>query len=71
MSGITASQRFPSVRNNTLRKLCTNLVLFPRLHFPVVGIAPITSTATQAYQHYSAPELVAHAFDAKNLVCIV
>ncbi|KAH1802314.1 hypothetical protein KXV69_004141 [Aspergillus fumigatus] len=43
MSGITASFRFPGQLNSDLRKLAVNMVPFPRLHFFMVGFAPLTS----------------------------
>lgn len=42
MSNATASMRFPGVQNNSdIRKLCTNLIPFPRMHFIVQGQAPL------------------------------
>ena len=43
MSGVTCSLRFPGQLNSDLRKLVVNLVPFPRLHFFMVGFAPLTS----------------------------
>ena len=43
MSGITCSLRFPGQLNSDLRKLATNLVPFPRLHFLMTGHAPLMS----------------------------
>ena len=42
MSGITCSLRFPGQLNSDLRKLAVNLIPFPRLHFFLVGFAPLT-----------------------------
>merc|ERR1712217_1012708 len=41
MSGITCCLRFPGQLNADLRKLAVNLVPFPRLHFFMVGFAPL------------------------------
>jgi len=43
MSGITSSLRFPGQLNSDLRKLAVNLIPFPRLHFLLIGFAPLTS----------------------------
>lgn len=43
MSGVTASLRFPGPLNTDLRKLAVNLIPFPRLHFFMIGFAPLTS----------------------------
>ena len=42
MSGITTSLRFPGQLNADLRKLAANMIPFPRLHFFMVGFAPLT-----------------------------
>ena len=43
MSGITASLRFSGKLNGDLRKMGVNLVPFPRLHFMISSMAPISS----------------------------
>merc|ERR1712176_1738362 len=43
MSGVTCCLRFPGQLNSDLRKLAVNLIPFPRLHFFMVGFAPLTS----------------------------
>ena len=43
MSGTTASIRFPGQLNCNLRKMCINLVAFPRLHFLMTSFSPLTS----------------------------
>ena len=47
MSGVTCSLRFPGQLNSDLRKVATNLVPFPRLHFFMTGFAPLTSRGCQ------------------------
>ncbi|MFS8028662.1 putative tubulin [Helianthus anomalus] len=41
MPDVTYCLRFPGQLNSDLRKLAVNLVPFPRLHFFMVGFAPI------------------------------
>jgi len=67
--GTTCSLRFPGQLNCDLRKLAVNMVPFPRLHFFLVGYAPITSKNSEAYRVLSVQELTAQAFDAKNMMC--
>ena len=43
--------------NADLRKLAVNLIPFPRLHFFMVGFAPLTSRGSQQYRALSVPEL--------------
>jgi len=69
MAGTTCSLRFPGQLNCDLRKLAVNMVPFPRLHFFLVGFAPLTSATSEQYRALSVPELTTQAFDAKNMMC--
>jgi tubulin beta len=69
MSGVTCSLRFPGQLNSDLRKLAVNIVPFPRLHFFMVGFAPLTSRGSQQYRALTVPELTQQMFDAKNMMC--
>merc|ERR1711865_689886 len=69
MSGVTTCLRFPGQLNSDLRKLAVNLIPFPRLHFFMVGFAPLTSRGSQQYRALTVPELTQQAFDAKNMMC--
>ncbi|GAA5892007.1 hypothetical protein JCM8208_002967 [Rhodotorula glutinis] len=68
MSGVTTSLRFPGQLNSDLRKLCTNMVPFPRLHFFMVGYAPLTAPGSKNFRAVSVPELTQQMFDAKNMM---
>merc|ERR1712093_704253 len=57
LSAITCSLRFPGQLNCDLRKLGTNMVPFPRLHFFMNGFAPLTSRGSQQYRALTVPEL--------------
>uniref|UniRef100_A0A1B6GRA5 Tubulin beta chain n=1 Tax=Cuerna arida TaxID=1464854 RepID=A0A1B6GRA5_9HEMI len=69
MSGITTCFRFPGQLNADLRKICVNMVPFPRLHFFMPGFAPLVSRGGQAYRALTVPELTKQLFDAKNMMC--
>merc|ERR1719460_68577 len=69
MAGTTCSLRFPGQLNADLRKLAVNMVPFPRLHFFMVGFAPLTSRGSQQYRALTVPELTQQQFDAKNMMC--
>merc|ERR1712036_97528 len=69
MSGVTTCIRFPGQLNSDLRKLAVNLIPFPRLHFFMIGFAPLTSRGSQQYRALTVPELTQQAFDAKNMMC--
>merc|ERR1712086_966360 len=66
ISGVTTCLRFPGQLNCDLRKIAVNLVPFPRLHFFMVGFAPLTSRGSQQYRALTVPELTQQAFDAQN-----
>jgi len=69
MSGITCCLRFPGQLNADLRKLAVNLIPFPRLHFFMVGFAPLTPRGSQQYHALTVPELSQQMWDAKNMMC--
>eukprot|EP00630_Chrysocystis_fragilis_P002066 CAMPEP_0197395638 /NCGR_PEP_ID=MMETSP1165-20131217/7186_1 /TAXON_ID=284809 /ORGANISM="Chrysocystis fragilis, Strain CCMP3189" /LENGTH=445 /DNA_ID=CAMNT_0042921405 /DNA_START=57 /DNA_END=1394 /DNA_ORIENTATION=- len=69
LCGTTCSLRFPGQLNCDLRKLAVNMVPFPRLHFFMVGFAPLTSRGSQQYRALTVPELTHQQFDAKNMMC--
>jgi len=68
MSGVTTSLRFPGQLNADLRKLATNLVPFPRLHFFLVGYAPLSAPGAKAFRAATVPELTAQMFEAGNMM---
>ncbi|ELR24200.1 tubulin beta chain, putative [Acanthamoeba castellanii str. Neff] len=68
MSGVTASLRFPGQLNSDLRKLAVNLIPFPRLHFFMVGYAPLTAPNSTAYRNFNVAEITQQIFDAKNIM---
>ena len=67
--GTTCSLRFPGQLNCDLRKLAVNMVPFPRLHFFMIGFAPLTSRGSQQYRALTVPELTQQCFDSKNMMC--
>jgi len=68
MSGVTTCLRFPGQLNSDLRKLAVNLVPFPRLHFFMPGVAPLTSSGSAQYRAVSVHELASQMFDFKNMM---
>jgi len=69
MSGVTCGLRFPGQLNGDLRKLAVNLIPFPRLHFFMIGFAPLTARSSQSYRALTVAELTTQMFDAKNMMC--
>jgi len=68
MSGVTCSLRFPGQLNSDLRKLAVNLIPFPRLHFFLVGFAPLMPSASKGYRAITVPELTQQMFDPRNMM---
>lgn len=68
MSGVTTCLRFPGQLNSDLRKLAVNMVPFPRLHFFMVGFAPLTARGSQQYRAVTVPELTQQMFESKNMM---
>jgi len=71
MSGVTTCLRFPGQLNSDLRKLAVNMVPFPRLHFFMVGFAPLIPKGTQQFRHVNVSELTQQMFDSKNMMAAV
>ncbi|KAJ2376966.1 hypothetical protein IW150_001661 [Coemansia sp. RSA 2607] len=68
MSGVTTSLRFPGQLNADLRKLAVNMVPFPRLHFLMSGLAPLTSAAAANYRQVSVPDMCQQLYGAQNML---
>merc|ERR1712118_164594 len=66
LSGVTCCLRFPGQLNCDLRKIAVNLIPFPRLHFFMVGFAPLTSRGSQQYRALTVPELTQQRIDVQN-----
>ncbi|KAL8657686.1 MAG: hypothetical protein Q9226_001662 [Calogaya cf. arnoldii] len=68
MSGVTTCLRFPGQLNSDLRKLAVNMVPFPRLHFFMIGFAPLTSRGAHNFRAVTVPELTQQMYDPKNMM---
>ncbi|KAJ1796242.1 Tubulin beta-3 chain [Coemansia sp. RSA 2399] len=68
MSGVTTSLRFPGQLNADLRKLAVNMVPFPRLHFLMSGIAPLTGVQARSYRNVTVPDLCQQMYDTQNMM---
>ena len=66
VSSITASLRFDGALNVDLTEFQTNLVPYPRIHYPLVTYAPVIS-AEKAYQEtLSIGEITSACFEPAN-----
>jgi tubulin beta len=51
--------------------MAVNLVPFPRLHFFLSGVAPLTDDKSARYSQWSVPQLYQQLWDGKNLMSAV
>ncbi|KAK9504299.1 hypothetical protein O3M35_010664 [Rhynocoris fuscipes] len=69
LAGVTTCFRFPGQLNTDLRKLQTNMVPFPRMHFFVPGFVPLIPRASAAYSSVTVAQLVTQMFDPQIFMC--
>ena len=66
VSSITASLRFPGSQNVDITEFQTNLVPFPRIHFPLVSYAPIIHAEKAHHENMTVGEITTAAFESVN-----
>ncbi|KAJ5068421.1 tubulin alpha chain [Anaeramoeba ignava] len=68
LSSITASLRFEGDLNVDLNEFQTNLVPYPRIHFPLVSYSPIINSKRAAHEAMTVNELTSSVFDPGSVM---
>ncbi len=66
VSSITASLRFDGSLNVDLNEFQTNLVPYPRIHFPLVTYAPVVSQEKAYHEAFTVAEITSACFEPNN-----
>ncbi|CAB3401295.1 unnamed protein product [Caenorhabditis bovis] len=66
VSSITASLRFHGALNVDLNEFQTNLVPYPRIHFPLVAYNPLISNKHTSYESFSVKEITEKCFEPSS-----
>merc|ERR550519_1355800 len=66
ISSITASLRFDGAINVDLNEFQTNLVPYPRIHFPMATYSPVISADKAYHEKISVAEITKSCFDPKS-----
>ena len=66
VSSITASLRFDGALNVDLNEFQTNLVPYPRIHFPLATYAPVISAEKAYHEQLTVAEITAACFEPTN-----
>ncbi|KAH8919955.1 alpha1 tubulin [Atractiella rhizophila] len=66
VSSVTSSIRFEGALNVDLSEFQTNLVPFPRIHYPLMSYAPLLPENNAAHERNSVSEMIAACFDSNS-----
>ena len=66
VSSVTASLRVDGALNVDLTEFQTNLVPFPRIHFPLATYNPVIPVENASHESLSVSELTTSCFDPNN-----
>ncbi|CAG8019755.1 unnamed protein product [Penicillium salamii] len=70
VSSVTASLRFEGALNVDLNEFQTNLVPFPRIHYPLISYAPIISNNRSSHEGHRVRDLTMQCFEPKHQMVV-
>lgn len=70
VSSVTASLRFDGALNIDLAEFQTNLVPFPRIHYPLISFAPVVSRKKASHESFRTAELTQQCFEPGNQMVV-
>merc|ERR1711963_872122 len=70
VSSITASLRFDGALNVDLNEFQTNLVPYPRIHYPLISYAPAISAKKSSHESFKVSDLTFQCFEPNNQMVV-
>ncbi|KAI9712917.1 MAG: alpha-tubulin [Chrysothrix sp. TS-e1954] len=70
VSSITSSLRFDGALNVDLAEFQTNLVPYPRIHYPLISYAPVTSNKKRSHESFKVYDLTEQCFEPSNQMVV-
>ncbi|KAF7544525.1 hypothetical protein G7Z17_g9884 [Cylindrodendrum hubeiense] len=70
VSSITSSLRFDGALNVDLNEFQTNLVPYPRIHYPLISYAPVISADKSQHESFKVSELTFQCFEPNNQMVV-
>ncbi|RDL38580.1 Tubulin alpha chain [Venustampulla echinocandica] len=70
VSSITSSLRFDGALNVDLNEFQTNLVPYPRIHYPLISYAPVISAAKSSHESFKTLDLTLQCFEPNNQMVV-
>ncbi|ROV91832.1 hypothetical protein VSDG_06525 [Cytospora chrysosperma] len=70
VSSITSSLRFDGALNVDLNEFQTNLVPYPRIHYPLISYAPVISASRSAHEAFKVTDLTLQCVEPNNQMVV-
>lgn len=70
VSSVTSSLRFDGALNVDLNEFQTNLVPYPRIHYPLISYAPVVSSNRSSHESFKVQDLTLQCFEPNNQMVV-